>query len=653
MKIAVPAAAVRPGPKFSIITVSYNSRATMQQAMDSVWGQTYTDYEYIVVDGASTDGTAELVAASSAAFAYCCSEPDLGIYDAMNKALRQARGEYVFFLGADDCLAQRDVLERIAAALQDPVDILCGRVWAVDEGYSGLQRPMGSELAKADILAGEMPPHQGMFVRRELLVERPFDTAYRWAADFAFFLQAIRDGASVRFIPDFVAFYSIGGQSSAHARACYAEYQQILVACGVEVASVQQFKRKKLRWLSLKGLAKNLLAAVGGQKISQRRRGYAAHHCAWPGCRWCAAGAPPPSPKPRLVISGVNMVSGGILSILRDSTAALAPLTAKYDIILLVHRRQLIEDLAAGFTVYEYPLAKKSWFLRCFYEYVYFYFFSRKVKPYLWLSLHDMTPWVRAERQAVYCHNPAPFYRLKPREYLLDKKFTLFTWFYRYLYGFRIKKNTAVIVQQQWLQQAFAAMYGIKNGMVARPEIPAAKIPGGKAEKNLLLYPAFPRVFKNMELLGETMALLADTKLHLVLTIDGTENAYAKQIVDAYGFVEGLSFAGCLPRSEVFAYYGRAAALVFPSKLETWGLPLTEFATTGKPIFAADLPYARETLAGYPQAYFFDPGSPAALADLLREFAAGTLKKKAAESRGFDDNGVLHGWDALFQFLLR
>jgi len=290
--------------------------------------------------------------------------------------------------------------------------------------------------------------------------------------------------------------------------------------------------------------------------------------------------------------------------------------------------------------------------LRCFYEYVYFYFLSKKIKPYLWLSLHDITPNVKTEKMAVYCHNPSPFYHVKKEKLFLDKKFTLFTWLYKYLYKINIRKNNYVIVQQQWMREAFKKMYGISNIVVANPKLDKNLVKKGNKLINTFIYPTFPRVFKNIEVIGEALKKIDNIGINVLVTIDGTENVYAKKIVQQYQHLKSINFIGLQTRDKVFEYYGAVEGLIFSSNLETWGLPMSEFAETKKPIFAADLPYAKETLAGYNDVKFFNADDSQKLADLLKDF----VQKKHYMSKAAYvayDQPYAENWGGLFRILLK
>lgn len=147
----------------------------------------------------------------------------------------------------------------------------------------------------------------------------------------------------------------------------------------------------------------------------------------------------------RIVISAVNFTEGGPLTVLRECLAsAAAVLPVEWELVALVHHAELIDEPRVR--LISIPSAKKSWFHRLYWEWFGFKRISRELKPVLWLSLHDITPRVLAKRQAVYCHNPSPFYRISLREALLEPKFFLFNQLYALLYRVLIHRNFCVIV---------------------------------------------------------------------------------------------------------------------------------------------------------------------------------------------------------------
>jgi glycosyltransferase involved in cell wall biosynthesis len=261
-------------------------------------------------------------------------------------------------------------------------------------------------------------------------------------------------------------------------------------------------------------------------------------------------------------------------------------------------------------------------------ELIYFNAISRDLKPDLWLSLHDITPRVYAKRQAVYCHNPSPFYSLSWREALHDPKFMLFNLFYKYLYRINIKRNYAVVVQQDWLRMAFFRMYHHSNIIVAHPALrqaPRQSSVRAHSGKYVFLYPVLPRVFKNIEVLcsaAELLPLHLQAKIEIRLTLDGNENAYAKYLVKNYGELKVLRFIGRQNREEMAINFAECDTVLFPSKLETWGLPISEAKALGKSLLVADLPYAHETVGSYADVSFLPANDIASWAKAIELVAA-------------------------------
>jgi glycosyltransferase involved in cell wall biosynthesis len=316
------------------------------------------------------------------------------------------------------------------------------------------------------------------------------------------------------------------------------------------------------------------------------------------------------------------------LMVFRDALASLAEeYSDKYEIIALVHRKSLFD--IPGVTFIEYPEIKSSWLKRLRFEYYDCRRISEEIKPHLWFSMHDMTPNVRADIRAVYCHNACPFYRFRMKEALLDWKFGLFTLLYRYLYGINIKSNDFVVVQQDWMRSEFRLRYGVCNIVVAHPSVEHLAAAMDDDAQPLdrpyrFFYPAYPRTFKNIEQILKAARILEGrgfNQFEVWLTSDGTETRYASRIASEFSDLTTVKWLGFLPRDEVMRLYAKADTLIFPSKLETWGMPITEFKVTGKPILAADVPYAHETIGEYGQAAFFRIGDDAQLAAMMKQAA--------------------------------
>jgi glycosyltransferase involved in cell wall biosynthesis len=195
-------------PLISIIIATYNSKATLQQCIDSVAQQTYPHKELIIIDGGSTDGAVELLKANSHKISYWSSEPDRGIYHAWNKGLARAGGEWICFLGADDHFWNEHVLTRMAGELAElPPDIRVAygqimllnvsgeRLYAVGEPW---------ERLKQRFLKSMCVPHPGMMHRRSLFEKHGgFDESFRIAGDYELLLRELKTADAV-FVPELV-----------------------------------------------------------------------------------------------------------------------------------------------------------------------------------------------------------------------------------------------------------------------------------------------------------------------------------------------------------------------------------------------------------------------------------------------------------------
>lgn len=330
--------------------------------------------------------------------------------------------------------------------------------------------------------------------------------------------------------------------------------------------------------------------------------------------------------KKTLVISGINLYQGGTLAIYNDCLECLKnkKIDKEYNIIAFVHSKDLFSDYKSFVTFIELPRSRNNYLYRLFYEYIFFYFYSKRNKIEIWLSIHDITPNVVSKRLYTYCHNPSPFYKSTKTDWKFDKIFYLFTKFYKLLYRINIEKNDAIIVQQDWIRKAFKEMFGLKNIIVARPEKSVAnkEISDVKAsgEKYVFIFPCVPRPFKNIEIICQACERLnSDLNYKVLLTIDGNENNYSKYLFQKYSKLKMISWIGFQPRDTIFKLYEKTDCLIFPSKLETWGLPISEYKSTGKPIIVNDLPYAHETIGEYDKVAFVNMDSPSELADYMEK----------------------------------
>jgi glycosyltransferase involved in cell wall biosynthesis len=184
--------------KISIITVCYNSATTLEDAIKSVLAQHYLDIEHIVIDGGSTDGTASILKKYSGRIAKVVSEPDDGIYDAMNKGISLATGDAIGVLNSDDFYASNDVIENLVKAFTKETDMVIGDVAFVDRVnvQKWLRYVSGSGFSPWLLRFGWMPPHPATFMRKNVYETfGHYKTDFAIAADYEFFVRTLMSGS--------------------------------------------------------------------------------------------------------------------------------------------------------------------------------------------------------------------------------------------------------------------------------------------------------------------------------------------------------------------------------------------------------------------------------------------------------------------------
>ena len=198
-------------PRISVITVAYNCRECIEKTIKSVTGLSYDNLEYIVIDGGSTDGTAEIIEQYKDRIAYYVSERDKGIYDAMNKGLAVATGDWINFMNAGDFFANKNILSKIVNLIEDDATVVHGDIVKQCNGYYYRDIPRGTEKAKHF-----MPVfHQAAFIRLSYHKLHPFDIRFKSSADYNFFYNAYyQDHCKFQYIPITIAcFDNTGGMS--------------------------------------------------------------------------------------------------------------------------------------------------------------------------------------------------------------------------------------------------------------------------------------------------------------------------------------------------------------------------------------------------------------------------------------------------------
>ena len=210
-------------PILSIITINYNNSKGLQKTMQSVFKQSFKDFEYIVIDGGSTDESIAIMQQYDNKLAYRVSEKDKGIYDAMNKGIEKATGEYLLFLNSGDWLLDENVLQQFnEAAKQNRSAIYYGNIHLQKADNTSSLHQYPAELNFA-FWENYTINHQASFIKRQLFKELGlYDHNYTLAADYAFFLTCFMRGKTFEHINKELVHYTLDGASSKNET----EYQQ-------------------------------------------------------------------------------------------------------------------------------------------------------------------------------------------------------------------------------------------------------------------------------------------------------------------------------------------------------------------------------------------------------------------------------------------
>lgn len=200
-------------PKLSVITIVYNNVRDIERTMLSVLRQTYTNIEYIIVDGLSNDGTLQVIQKYSDRISRLISEKDKGIYDAMNKGLAMATGDYVIFMNSGDEFYDKDTVTNVFGTSPD-ADIYYGETEMInDEGESLGQRrhKAPASFSWRDFKYGMSISHQAIYIRRSLT--EPYDSRYQLSADIDWIIRAAKKTQKIVNVNRYVARYLVGGMS--------------------------------------------------------------------------------------------------------------------------------------------------------------------------------------------------------------------------------------------------------------------------------------------------------------------------------------------------------------------------------------------------------------------------------------------------------
>lgn len=219
-------------PIFSIITITYNASRWLETTILSILSQSYPHIEYIIIDGASLDGTVDIIKQYASGVTYWSSESDKGIYDAMNKGLQKATGDYVWFINAGDTLDTSDTVQHVASLITKKKvlpDIIYGETNIIDESghFLGMRRLKApKKLTWKSFRMGMLVCHQSFVVRRT--VAPPFDLTYHYSSDFDWSIRCMKNSKKICNTRMILSNFMDGGVSSSQRKASLKERYEIM-----------------------------------------------------------------------------------------------------------------------------------------------------------------------------------------------------------------------------------------------------------------------------------------------------------------------------------------------------------------------------------------------------------------------------------------
>lgn len=221
--------------KLSIITINFNNKKGLENTVASVMSQTWRDFEWIIIDGGSIDGSKELIEKLAknpvSNISYWCSEKDNGIYNAMNKGVLCASGEYLNFMNSGDCFYERNTLERVFCANVDD-DVIYGQVYQLDAEGNMKFFHYTTKASVDSYINHKFINHQSAYIKREWCLKHPYDEMFRISADTEFFMWILVHGAHFTHLFFPVVIYDACGYSWQNIEQCSKE-ESVAIASNV------------------------------------------------------------------------------------------------------------------------------------------------------------------------------------------------------------------------------------------------------------------------------------------------------------------------------------------------------------------------------------------------------------------------------------
>ena len=237
--------------QLSIITINYNNRDGLRKTIDSVISQSFKDFEWIVIDGGSTDGSKGLIEQYAEHFSYWVSEPDKGVYNAMNKGVAKANGDYLSFMNSGDVYADENVLLNVFST--SPFQDLLYGDWILQytDRQVRVEEPKALTLERLFFWS---ICHQAMFVKTTLLKQKGYDESYRIIADWKRWLEAVTEGCSVCYIAELICVFDCTGMSFSNEKLLEEEKRRMFEEEFAQFKTIRDFYQNTYKFPALRSI---------------------------------------------------------------------------------------------------------------------------------------------------------------------------------------------------------------------------------------------------------------------------------------------------------------------------------------------------------------------------------------------------------------
>lgn len=235
--------------KISVITVVYNSVQYIEQTIKSVLEQNYPNLEYIIIDGGSFDGTQDIIRQYEKYITYWCSEPDNGIYDAMNKGIDRATGELVAFLNSGDKYLPDTLNRLVESYIKDVADVVYGD--CIIYNHDGKQTYEKKDAPIDELRYHMILCHQAVFVKKKMFeLYGKYSGSYKIADDYEWFLRVYKQGASFKYVSYPICYYLNGGLSQQQERLCARDSINIALSYACDQETKRRIEAYNFEWIS-------------------------------------------------------------------------------------------------------------------------------------------------------------------------------------------------------------------------------------------------------------------------------------------------------------------------------------------------------------------------------------------------------------------